>query len=711
VSNETFAEDGVKGLICKVCNANFIINVLPHCVAEAHKKLLPKTEVFSVTFYRGKLMVTLEDIRNELQKKLQIDQLLRSVEVHADTLDEALADAAVQLQTRVAYLEYEIIERGSDGFLGIAKKPWVINAYETAAIVMAREKKKKKLADAAAAEDGSVDVIPDKDAEFFVHYFDGFIVLKIIPPVGNGANVTVNQVVSSINTGESYEFKEADIKKVVDRGDTEGLYERIGTFIQNPVNDAIISVDVSMDEMTCTIIATAPMREGGEIQAEYIERQLQRRNVTVGIDREKIDAFVDKPVYGIPYVVAEGIKPVDGRDAYIQYNFETDRSKIRIKESASGQVDFKELNLIQNVVEGQPLAQKMLAERGKAGKTLFGKYLEAKNGKDIPIPLGKNVRLDTDGRTVLATCNGQVLLSGSKINVEPVMEVDSVSIKTGNITFLGTVIVKGNVDDGFNVKASGNIEVYGTVGNSQIEADGDIIVSLGIMGRDEGTIKCGRSLWAKFIQNANVFADENVIVADGIINSNVTCNKRIILQGKRAAIIGGHLFATEEINAKTIGSSGAGGETVLEVGFDPKKKQRLDELQARQSVIVHELEEISLNLSTLENQKQMRKSLPQDKEEALATLYKQKSDFMDESEVIATEIQEIQNYLRELKVIGKISASGTVHPGVKLFIRDIKEDIRIEIRSVTFYLENGFIRQGKYEPVSDDIKRTPDGYN
>ena len=62
-------------------------------------------------------MITLEDIRNELQKKLQLDQLLRSVEVHADTLDEALADAAVQLQTRVQFLEYEVIERGSDGFM------------------------------------------------------------------------------------------------------------------------------------------------------------------------------------------------------------------------------------------------------------------------------------------------------------------------------------------------------------------------------------------------------------------------------------------------------------------------------------------------------------------------------------------------------------------------------------------------------------------
>ncbi|MBR3812821.1 MAG: FapA family protein [Spirochaetaceae bacterium] len=656
-------------------------------------------------------MITLEDIRNELQKKLQLDQLLRSVEVHADTLDEALADAAVQLQTRVQFLEYEVIERGSDGFMGIAKKPWVINAYETAEAVAEKEKKKKKGDASASEEDSDIEVIQDKDAEFFVHYFDGLIMLKVVPPIGNGANVDAKEVIASINTGDSYQFKEADIKRIVDKGDTDGQYEQIGTFIQNPVNDAIISVEVSMDEMTCSIIATAPMSEGGELQADYIERQLEKQNITIGINEEKISAFVDKPVYGIPYVVAEGIKPVDGHDAYIKYNFETDRSKIRIKESASGQVNFKELNLIQNVVEGQPLAQKMLAERGKAGKTLYGRYLEAKNGKDIPIPLGKNVKLDTDGRTIVATCNGQVLLSGSKINVEPVMEVESVNIKTGNITFLGTVIVKGNVDDGFNVKASGNIEVYGTVGNSQIEADGDIIVSLGIMGRDEGTVKCGRSLWAKFIQNTTVEVEENVIVADGIINSNVTCNKRIILQGKRAAIIGGHLFATEEINAKSIGSNGGGSETVLEVGFDPRKKQRLDDLQARQAEVQHELEEVNLNMSTLENQKQMRKSLPQDKEEALALLYRKKGDLMDETDSIAAEIQEIQDYLRELKVIGKVSASGTVYPGVKLYIRDVKEDIRTEIKSVTFYLENGFVRQGKYEPVSDDVKRTPDGYS
>ena len=110
-------------------------------------------------------------------------------------------------------------------------------------------------------------------------------------------------------------------------------------------------------------------------------------------------------------------------------------------------------------MEGQPLAQKILAERGKGGKTVTGKYLEAKNGKDIPMPLGKNTRLAEDDLTIVAETNGQVLILNNKINVEPILNIDGdVSLKTGNIMFLGNVYISGNVEDGFSVKASGNIK-------------------------------------------------------------------------------------------------------------------------------------------------------------------------------------------------------------------------------------------------------------
>ncbi len=654
-------------------------------------------------------MVTLDYIREQLEKKLQIDHMLKTIEVRADTLEEALADAAVQLEVSSKHLEYEIVERGSAGVMGISKKPWCIHVYPSAASVL--EKKRQETDSSTTASDENLEpVIIDKDGEAFIRYFGGTIFMKSVLPVADGFPVQEAEVFSKLSRSDVISFDEAKIREFIASG-TDENYEPVGTFNHSPGNDSYFAVDISSDEMTVTILANEATVGGSDISAERITQLLGQYKVAVGIDPEKISDFVDNPVYGQPVIVAEGIPAKDGADAYIAYNFETDTSKLRLKETESGQIDFKELNLIQNVVEGQPLAQKILPERGSPGKTVMGRYLDAKNGKDIPIPLGKNVALDTDGRTVIAQTNGQVLLIGNKISVEPIMQVDgNVGIKTGHISFLGTVIVKGDVEDGFNVKAAGNIEIYGSVGKSMVEADGDIIVSLGIMGHDEGCVRAGKSLWAKFIQNTKVDAEENVIVADGIINSKVTCNQKVIASGKRGAIIGGHVFATEEINCKNIGASG-GGETILEVGFDPKSKLRLDELNEMQSALVKELEEISLNLSTLENTKKIRRQLPPDKEESLIELTKRKHEIIDETDQNSEELEKIQSHLKELKILGKVSASGTVFPGAKIFIRDTKEEVRTELTKVTFFLQDGFVRQGAYEPVSNDVRKTPDGYS
>ncbi|MGI5172185.1 FapA family protein [Treponema sp. OMZ 840] len=656
-------------------------------------------------------MITLENIRTDMQQLLEQDQNLRYVEVRADTLEEALADAAAQLNTRPMMLEYEVLEQGFKGFAGMMKKPWFLRIYENTALTQKtlKKKKSKDILSGAFEDEGKP---KDIDGIFYVRYFGSQINLKVIPPVGKGVPVDLESVMARVKRSDTLSLEENVIKKTVENG-SDGEYIPIGLYSHNQAGDATFYVEVSNDEMKASIIASAPAIGGAEISADRIMKMLDAQRIVVGINKEYIDSFVDKPVYGTPFVVAEGTEPVDGRDAYIAYNFETDRSKLRIKETESGQVNFKELNLIQNVIEGQTLAQKIPAERGRGGKTLFGRYLEAKNGKDIHIPLGKNVNLDTDGRTVLAAVNGQVLLVNDKITVEPVMELESVNIKTGNITFLGAVIIKGNVEDGFDVHASGNIEVHGSVGSSRLEADnGDIVVSRGIMGKDKGYIKAGKSLWAKFIQNCTVESEEFIIVQDGIINSTVTANKKVLVQGKRASIIGGHIFATEEIYAKNVGNSTGGSETVLEVGFDPKAKKRLDELIALQDTRAKELDEVELNIQTLQNQKKVRRTLSHEKEENLTALIARQSDIQAETEEMTREIQELQTYLRELKVVGKISVSGTVYSGVKIFIRDIKEEVRNESKAVTFFYENGFIRYGKYEPPSEaDTKRSPDGYS
>jgi uncharacterized protein (DUF342 family) len=653
-------------------------------------------------------MVNLEKIRDAMEKQLEIDKARVFVEVTSDTLDEALADAAVQLGIPVRDIDYEIIERGTTSFLSLNKKRWTIRAYE-----MFRQKtkaiKKQASGESAMATGDATPVIEDINGEVYVFCAADGLYMKVEPPSGSGKEATVKDALDRLRERGMPAISEDVIRPIVKMAN--GEYVKIGLYQHNPGNDAMMSVDITDSEMKAWLYASPPGPGGADLSADMIIAFLKNNRVVAGIDEKRVHDFQDNPVYKQNYLVAEGIKPQDGADAKILYNFETDSTKIRLKETASGKVDFKELNLVQNVVEGQPLAQKIPAERGKAGKTVTGKYLEAKNGKDVPIPIGKNTKLAEDGLTIIAEMNGQVLILNNKINVEPVLNIEGdVSLKTGNIMFLGTVNISGNVEDGFSVKASGNIEVKGTVGKSDLDAEGDIVVSQGITGKGEAFIRSGKTIWAKFIENSRVEAGEFVIVSDGIINSTVNANRKILCQGKRAAIIGGILSAAEEIHAKTLGSQGGSGETILNVGFDPRSKDRLDALTSNLMNAQKELDEVSLNFTTLMNMKKQKKDFSEEKEAALKKFGERQFILQNEMEEINTEIKQIQDYLNTLKTKGKVSASVKVFAGVKITIRDISEDVRSDCKATTFYLENGLVRYGKYQGPDDDMKRVPNGY-
>lgn len=185
----------------------------------------------------------------------------------------------------------------------------------------------------------------------------------------------------------------------------------------------------------------------------------------------------------------------------------------------------------------------------------------------------------------------------------------------------------------------------------------------------------------------------------------------IICQGKRAHIVGGQLRAAEEINAKILGSPVSGTETICEVGFDPSSKARLDALVAKKTGLEKQLEEVELNLTTLVNIKKQRKSLPEDKQQVLEDLSERRQTLHADIDRFAADIQEIQSYLNNLKNRGKVSASSKVFPGVKVVIRDIREEVKSEYRATTFILENNLIRVTKYEETEEDLKERPDGYS
>ena len=209
---------------------------------------------------------------------------------------------------------------------------------------------------------------------------------------------------------------------------------------------------------------------------------------------------------------------------------------------------------------------------------------------------------------------------------------------------------------------------------------------------------------SKFIENAHVEAEENVLVTDGIIHSFVDANKRIICQGRRAQIVGGRLRASEEINAKSLGSV-AGTETILEVGLDPRRKEKLSAALSRKVVLEKSLEEMERNLRTLENLKKAMPKMPEDKAKDLEELAEARFKQLTELEGLNATIGEINAYLAQLKVIGKVSASDRVFPGTKIGIRNETLTVRTEFRKVTFCLEGKEVRVTRYEPLAQELVR------
>jgi uncharacterized protein (DUF342 family) len=153
-----------------------------------------------------------------------------------------------------------------------------------------------------------------------------------------------------------------------------------------------------------------------------------------------------------------------------------------------------------------------------------------------------------------------------------------------------------------------------------------------------------------------------------------------------------------------------GTDTILEVGFDPKSKEELDRLQMEKENIVRIIEDLKINIQTLTNIKQQKRTLPEDKEAYLMELMGKRTLMTLELKRIDDSIKKVMEYLNNLKARGKVSASAKVYPGVKVIIRDVKDEVRTEYKAVTFILENGLIRVTKYEEPADETKKGPDGY-
>lgn len=635
----------------------------------------------------------IEDVAGqEPSSDIPEDEGSNFIEVISYSIEEGLETASKKLNIGIADLEYEILDKGSNGFLGIGRKPFKLLVKSSASKVTEELQELTSMTQKMA----KVEVIQDIDGSYKVRITKNGIMVIVKPPIGKGRIISFQEVKNALYQKQILNPDENLIKKIVTEAKGEPV--KIGEWQSNPEYDGRFSVEVSEDEMKAYMTLVAPRKTGRVVDMDDIISELERRSVVYGIKLDTIKEATEEEKYNQPILIAEGDFPKEGEDSKIDYKFKVDK-EVQLSEDEKGRVDFRELDLIENVVVGQVLAKKIPASQGVAGKTVTGRELPAKDGRDVPLTDGKNTKLNDDKTQLAAEINGQVVYVKGRINVEPVYEVKGdVSLETGNVVFLGTVIVRGNVEDGFSIKAAGNIDIKGSVGKAQLEAEGDIVIKQGLLGKDEALIVAGNDIVAKFVEHAKrLEAGRDIIIGEGLMHSFVDAGKRVICNGKRAMIVGGRIRAGEEINAKVIGSQSY-TETEIEVGIDPKSRQQLMELNEELRNDKDKTKELSMNITTLENQKRtLGGKLPPEKEEVLIKMLGEKEELNLRMNEIEEQIVEIKSYLASIEEKGKVCVQKEVFPKVRIIVKDAFLEVKDSFKYVTFIQEAGNIKVLPYE--------------
>lgn len=323
---------------------------------------------------------------------------------------------------------------------------------------------------------------------------------------------------------------------------------------QDPDLDAEGMVHIAKNGLTAWLMLYPPVGKGREADRETLDEVLKKAQVSFGIDEAALERLLhSQNRYFRLIVAARGTPAVHGVDGQVEDLFQR---KVERKATVNekGQIDYMNLNFIQNVEQGGVICRIIPPTQGVPGRTVQDQELPARDGKAAAAPKGRNTELSEDGSALLATIAGHVEFSGRSFQVRPVLDIPgNVDYSVGNISFLGDVHIRGDVCSGFSVRATGTITVDGVIEACSVEAGRDLIVAKGIQGDSQAIVRAQRSMFAKYIESSRIYAKLS-LEADCIINSDIYCDGSVIVQAGHRSIIGGEVYAAHEVRAGILGN-------------------------------------------------------------------------------------------------------------------------------------------------------------
>ncbi|SLM29926.1 hypothetical protein MTBBW1_2030016 [Desulfamplus magnetovallimortis] len=373
----------------------------------------------------------------------------------------------------------------------------------------------------------------------------------------------------------------------------------------NRITDKIVTLDMVRSEMNAAKIAYGVVDDGvielflrkvskkillnkrAALNSEHPKDNGASKNDDAGIKKEE-DPFFE-------LVIARGLPAKSGKDAVVDYFFDTDYLKIGAKKK-DGSIDFMDRGEIPFVSAGDLLAEKTPVEWPTQGVDVHGLPIEAQAVSDIPIRCGKGAAFSEDKLKVVAKAAGEPRVTYDGM-ISVLMEhkiAGNIGLKTGHVDFEGNIIVSDTVRSGFRVKCA--TLKAATIESADIETTGDVLVTGGITG---ATIRSQGRVVAKYIIKSDISAYGDVVAEKEILDSTIQTSGSCIT--KNGSMISSEIASKQGIESREIGTE-TSSPCILRVGGDDHLEKELASIRDETEACRERMEESVKNANQLKKE-------------------------------------------------------------------------------------------------------------
>lgn len=438
--------------------------------------------------------------------------------------------------------------------------------------------------------------------------------------------------------------------------------------------DAQASLFLDVGSMRAELLLEPPVGAGRHLTEADLRETLSRGKVVYGLDDEALTRLASggpdgTPLYGSRMVVALGTPAQDGTDGVCEERFARESEK-QFTQRADGSVDYKELGLIRDVKEGSVVCEITPPGPAVDGTNVLGQPIKAREGVKAVPPIGDGLRLSEDGLRAVTARQGNLVFRDGRFVVETVYRVQNVDYDVGNITFSGDVLVNGDMMDGFEIHAGGNVTLRGQGGAVVIEAK-DILIEQGMNGTGRAVLEASGTLKAGFIENCTLRVGEK-ITASSIINCQVECEGDVDVSAGKGVICGGKVTAFGSVKAKEIGNE-SNTPTTVSLGVTPKLLQERKRLQDLLETVTAHIDELTKNVTYIEQLVAAGKQVPPDRVQLLKRTQIQLPMTEKKREQLQNQLAELEARMEE--VGASTLTAGVIHPPTKVSIGSLNANV------------------------------------